>query len=79
MIPDIPDCYFLSRINNVITANLTDGQQVPLVRLKQKFIDVIIMDLDCIKYMEKYMSMYPHLWELIKTEPQKQTQQLTLF
>ena len=78
MIPYISDCYFLSRIDNVIIANLTDGQQVPLVRLKQKFINVTIMDLKCVEYMEKYMAMYPELWELVENQKQQQ-QQLTLF
>lgn len=78
MIPFIADCYFLSRIDNVIIANLTDGQPVPLVRLKQKFIDVAIMDIKCAEYMEKYMSMYPELWEPVENQKQEQ-QQLTLF
>ena len=77
MIPHVDDCYFLSRIDNTIIANLTDGAIVPLVRLKQKFPDIIVMDKIHLDYMEKYMAMHPHLWELIKEE--KPEQQLTLF
>lgn len=79
MIPFIADCYFLSRIDNVIIANLTDGQQVPLVRLKQKFINVAIMDIKCVEYMEKYMCMYPELWELIENQKKESQRQLSLF
>jgi hypothetical protein len=44
MIPFVKDSYFISRKNNIIIANLIDGEQVPLIRLKQKFIDVMILE-----------------------------------
>ena len=44
MIPFVDDCYFISRKDNIIFANLTNGDQVPLVRLKQNFIDVNILE-----------------------------------
>ena len=75
MIPHVEDCYFYSRENNVIIANLTDGQQVPLVRLKQNFINVTVLGGKGFDYMKRYMEMFPHLWELI----QKEESQLTLF
>lgn len=76
MIPFVEDCYFLSRIDNIIIANLTNGDQVPLVRLKQKFPNVMILEKQSLKYMEDYMKMHPHLWEFIEKESKTQ---LTLF
>jgi hypothetical protein len=78
MIPYVDDCYFISRKDNVIFANLTHGDQVPLVRLKQNFIDLNILEGQALKYMEKYMEMFPQLWEYIKEE-KKENEQLTLF
>jgi hypothetical protein len=75
MIPHVDDCYFYSRKDNVIIANLTDGQQVPLVRLKQNFIDVTVLEGQGFDYMKRYMQMFPNLWELIE----KEQSQLTLF
>lgn len=74
MIPFVENCYFISRENNIIYANLTDGEKVPLVRLKQKFIDVMILEKQAYDYMERYMEMFPQHWELIQQKPQ-----LTLF
>ena len=76
MIPFIPNCYFISRKDNIIIANLIDGEQVPLIRLKQKFIDVMILSGEAMKYMERYLEMFPHLWEKIEKEEKLQ---LTLF
>ena len=76
MIPFVDDCYFISRKDNIIFANLTNGDQVPLVRLKQNFIDVNILEGQAFEYMKKYMEMFPHLWELIEKE---QKPQLSLF
>lgn len=77
MIPYVDDCYFYSRIDNIIIANLTNGDKVPLVRLKQKFPDILILEGQPYKYTLDYMAMFPHLWELIDREKPKQ--QLTLF
>jgi len=77
VIPNVEDCYFYSRENNIIIANLTHGDKIPLVRLYQKFIDVIVLECEPKKYMERYMRMHPHLWETI--EPKPITEQLKLF
>ena len=77
MIPQVEDCYFYSRENNTIIANLTDGTKTPLVRLHQNFINITVMDGNAWNYMQKYMAMFPHLWEHIKEE--KENEQLTLF
>ena len=76
-IPKVENCYFYSRENNIIIANLIDGTQKPLIRLKQNFIDVTILGGIKYDYMIRYMSMFPHLCELIEEEKTKQ--QLTLF
>lgn len=76
MIPYIENCYFLSRKDNIIIANLIDGEQVPLIKLKQKFIDLIIMEKEASSYMNRYLQMFPHLWEKIEKEEKTQ---LTLF
>ena len=77
MIPNIENCYFLSRENNIIIANLIDGSKVPLIRLNEKFIDVTILSDKKYDYMLKYLEMNPHLWEYVKEE--KPQEQLTLF
>jgi uncharacterized protein YjhX (UPF0386 family) len=78
MIPQVEDCYFYSRENNTIIANLTHGGKIPLVRLHQNFINITVMDGKAWNYMQKYMAMFPHLWEQIKEE-KKENEQLTLF
>ena len=78
MIPSVEDCYFYSRENNILIANLTDGAKIPLVKLHQNFIDVTVLGGQGFDYMQKYMAMHPHLWEHIKEEP-KLNEQLTLF
>ena len=75
LIPFVENCYFISRENNIIYANLTDGEKVPLVRLKQKFIDLMIVEKQAYQYMIDYMQMWPNHWEYIKEEKP----QLTLF
>lgn len=59
-------------------ANLTDGGKIPLVKLHQNFIDAWILEGQAFKYMERYMQMFPDLWEHIKEEP-KNNEQLKLF
>lgn len=58
-------------------AVLTSGEHLPLVRFKQTFPDKLILERSHIDYMEKYMTMYPHLWE--KIEPENTQPQLSLF
>lgn len=76
VIPYIENCYFISRKDNIIIANLIDGQQIPLIRLKQNFIDVMILERQAYEYMKKYLEMFPDLWEPIEKERKIQ---LSLF
>jgi hypothetical protein len=76
MIPFVENNYFYSRESNVIYANLDDGDKVPLICLKQKFIDLKILGGQAFDYMNRYLEMFPELWDRIKEEPK---QQLTLF
>lgn len=78
MIPTVEDCYFYSRENNILIANLTDGTKKPLVKFHHKFIDVAIMSQQGMEYTKRFMEMHPHLWEYIEEEP-KINQQLTFF
>ncbi len=77
MIPFIKDCYFISRKDSVLIANLTDGTQVPLVIFKQKFVDLLIVEKQAYQYMQDYMQMFPELWEYYKEEV-KQGEQIQL-
>jgi hypothetical protein len=76
MIPFVENNYFYSRESNIIYANLDDGDKVPLIHLKQKFIDLKILGGQAFDYMNRYLEMFPELWDRIKEEPK---QQLTLF
>jgi len=78
MIPFVENCYFISRKDSVLIANLTDGTQVPLVRFKQKFIDLMIVEKQARQYMVDYMQQNPDLWEYIKEAP-KDGEQIKLF
>jgi hypothetical protein len=43
---------------------------------KEKFIDLKILGGQAFDYMNRYLEMFPELWDRIKEEPK---QQLTLF
>ena len=77
MIPTIEDCYFYKRIDNTLIAVKTTGEEVPVVKFKQKFIDLQIVDKEPLKYIKKYIEMFPGLVEMI--ELKKQTEKLKLF
>lgn len=77
MIPHVEDCYFYKRIDNILIAVTTTGEEVPVVKFKQKFIDLQIIDKEPMNYMKKYMELFPELMETI--EPKKITEQLKLF
>jgi hypothetical protein len=77
MFQKVEDCYFYKRIDNVLIAVKTTGEEVPVVKFKQKFIDLQIVDKEPFAYMQKYIEMFPHFID--KIEPQKQTEQLKLF
>lgn len=75
MIPHIDNLYFYTRKDNILIACLVDGEQVPLIKFKQKFPDVLILEGQGFKYMKDYMAMWPELWENVY-QPKPQ---LTLF
>lgn len=77
MIPHVEDCYFYKRIDNILIAVTTTGEEVPVVKFKQKFIDLQIIDKEPMNYMKKYMELFPDLLETI--EPKEIIQQLKLF
>lgn len=77
MIPFIEDCYFYKRIDSILIAVTTTGEEVPVVKFKQKFIDLQIVDKEPLDYIKKYIEMHPELVEII--EPKKITEQLKLF
>lgn len=77
MIPNVEYCYFYKRINNVLIAVKTTGEEVPVVKFKQKLIDLQIVDKEPFQYMKKYIEMFPELVESI--EIKSPLQQLTLF
>lgn len=77
MIPFIEDCYFYKRIDSILIAVTTTGEEVPVVKFKQKFIDLQIVDKESLAYIKKYIEMHPELVETI--EPKKITEQLKLF
>lgn len=79
MIPQVNDCYFYSRENSIIYANLIHGEKIPLIRLHQKFIDIHILSKQGLNYMQKYLSISPNLWEAIIIEPEQTPNQLILF
>ncbi len=62
-IPHVEDVYFYSRENNILIANKTNGEKVPLVKFKQTFPDKLILESKHIDYMQDYMKMFPELWE----------------
>lgn len=77
MLGFIEDCYFYKRIDSILIAVKTTGQEIPVVKFKQKFIDLRIVDKAPLDYMKKYIEMFPELVE--KIESKIVTQQLTLF
>lgn len=77
MIPFIEDCYFYKRIDRILIAVTTTGEEVPVVKFKQKFIDLQIVDKEPLAYIKKYIEIFPDLVEII--ELKTQTEQLKLF
>lgn len=77
MIPTIEDCYFYKRIDNILIAVKTTGEEVSVVKFKQKFIDLLIVENEPLKYIKKYIEMFPELVEII--ELKIPTEQLKLF
>lgn len=77
MIPFIEDCYFYKRIDSILIAVTTTEEEVPVVKFKQKFIDLQIVDKEPLAYIKKYIEMFPELLEII--ELKTQIEQLKLF
>ena len=77
MLINVDNCYFYKRISNVLIAVKTNGEEVPLVKFKQNFIDLQIVGKQPFEYIKKYVEMFPELVE--KIEPKKITEQLKLF
>lgn len=63
-----------SRKTNIIYQN-----DVPIIQLKQKFIDVEKLSPTGINYMNKYMEMFPELFEKIEQKEKESSNQLSLF
>lgn len=76
MIPQIENLHCYTRKSNTLFGCTTDGQQIPLVRFKQYFPDLIIVQNQELEYMKKYMEMWPQHWENLQ---QKSNEQLSLF
>lgn len=77
-IPFVEDLNFYSRQDSTLIAIKTNGESIPLVKFKQKFIDLDIVSDNALQYMKNYMEYYPNLFELIDLT-KKETEQLTLF
>lgn len=78
-IPHVEDVYFYSRENNILIANKTNGEKVPLVKFKQKFIDLVVLSDTAFRYLKDYMQYYPELWYKIEPEKTDINPQLSLF
>lgn len=78
VLPFVEDLNFYSRKDSVLIAVKTNGDSIPLVKFKQKFIDLDIVSDNALQYMKDYMQHYPNLFESIDL-PKKETEQLTLF
>jgi len=44
MIPHVDDCYFYKRIDSILIAVKATGEEIPVVKFKQRFIDLQIVD-----------------------------------
>jgi hypothetical protein len=76
-LPFVEDLYFYSRENSTLIAIKTNGEKIPLVKFKQKFIDISIVGGSIYDYMISYMETFPELCEIIY--PPKNNKQLELF
>lgn len=78
-IPHVEDVYFYSRENNILIANKTNGDKVPLVKFQQNFPNMLVVGGYAFDYLKKYMTMYPELWEKLEPEKIDTNPQLSLF
>jgi len=63
-----------SRKSNVIYEN-----SIPIIKLKQNFIDVEKLSETVINYMNRFMVMFPDLFEIIVKKEEEINDQLSLF
>lgn len=77
MIPHLENLYFYSRKGNILYGVTPDAVEVPLIKFKQNFPDLLMVEKQPLEYMKKYMEMWPELWENVKEENNQQ--QLKLF
>jgi hypothetical protein len=63
-----------SRKSNVIYEN-----SIPIIKLKQNFIDVEKLSENIINYTNRFMVMFPDLFEIIVKKEEEINGQLSLF
>lgn len=80
LVPSENHCHF-KRIGNVLIEVLSTGEEVPVLKFKQHFIDVQKINLCAIDYLNRYIEMFPHLIEKIEIiiPEENSGEQLTLF
>lgn len=60
-------------------ANIIYENDIPIISLKQKFIDIENLTETAINYMNKYMELSPDLYEVIVEKSEKKNEQISLF
>ena len=63
-----------SRKSNVIYEN-----GIPIIKLKQNFIDIENLSETVISYTNRYMEMFPDLFEMIENKIENKPKQFSLF
>ena len=63
-----------SRKSNIVFEN-----GIPIITLKQNFIDVEKLSKTGISYTNRYMEMFPNLFEIIVQKEEEPNEQLSLF
>jgi len=72
MILKISNQYF--RKGNILYEN-----NIPIIKLKQNFCNIEIISENAIDYMNRYLEMFPELYETIEEKTENKTQQISLF
>ena len=78
-LPFVEDLNFYSRQDSTLIAVKTNGESIPLVKFKQKFIDLHIVSDSALKHMNDYMDYNPDLFEIIDLPKNNENEQLELF
>ena len=68
-----------TRKNNVLYEITTTGYQKPVVKFKQYFPDLKTVNSQTLDYLQKYMSLFPELCEILEPQAQKNNVQLSIF